>query len=212
MPTRLLMTILALTFSLNASSAQKAITDDGKVVILNSDRTWQFEDSSVNISPNTSVSSKQYNKMRSQTFRVKASPTSFGVFINPEKWTFSQDKENSRRLLFRTKSTEHSEISGMLIAERLEVPIDAFPLLALENAKKVAPDAKILNKEYRIVNGAKMLYMELEGTIQFLKLKFAGYYCSNESGSVQLVAFSPSNLFGDKLTEIEEFLNGFSSN
>ena len=211
MLTKPLMTILALTFSLNAYSSQKAITDDGKVVILNSDRTWRYQDSSINISSKISVSSKQYLKNSLQTFRVKASPTSFGVFINPDKWTFSKDKEESNKLLFRSKSTELGDIYAMLISEGIQIPIESFPAMALENAKKVAPDMKILNREYRVVNGSKILYMELEGSVHSVKFKFLGYYCSNESGSVQLVVYSGSNNISGNLLEIEEFLNGFSN-
>jgi hypothetical protein len=211
MLTRSLISILALTFSLNASSAQKAITDDGKVVILNSDRTWQFEDPSINSTPKISVSSKQYTKISSQTFRVKASPTSFGVYINPDKWTFSKDKEESNKLLFRPKSKELGDIYAMLVAEGIQVPFESFPAVALENAKKVAPDIKILNREYRVVNGNKILYMELEGSVYSVKFRFIGYYCSNESGTVQLLVYSGSNIVSGKLSEIEEFLNGFSN-
>jgi hypothetical protein len=209
---KLLPPILLLTLSISAFSAQKAITDDGQVVILNSDRTWQFENSKANASPNASLNSKKFTKTGSQSFKVKASPTSMGVYIDPEKWSFSKDKDHSNRLSFRSKNSANSDLYGVLIPEAIEIEIEALAEIALDNARDIAPDTKIVTKEYRIVNGSKILYMEMEGTTKSIKFKYVGYYGSNKSGTVQLIVYSASSIINAKLPEIEEFLNGFVGN
>lgn len=66
--------------------------------------------------------------------------------------------------------------------------------LALENAKAVAPDAKITKQEYRIVNGNKVIYLEIDGTIQGINFKYLGYYYSNISGSTQYITYTGASL------------------
>lgn len=212
MPTKFLSLLIFLALSLNAIAAQKAITDEGQVVILNSDHTWQFENSKSNLSSISSLNSKKFYKSTSQSFKVKASPTNMGVFIDAGKWTFAKEKDNSNRLSFRSKSSANSDIYAMLIPEGIEIEFETLAEIALENAKEVAPDTKILTKEYRYVNGFRVLYMVMEGTAKTIKFKYVGYYATNKSGTVQLVVYSSSNIVDAKMPEIEEFLNGFVGN
>ena len=82
--------------------------------------------------------------------------------------------------------------------------------IALENAKKAAPDARIVKEEYRVVNGNKVIYLEMEGTIQGIKFKYLGYYYSGRSGSTQYLTYTGANLVGEYKKDIERFLNGFT--
>ena len=82
--------------------------------------------------------------------------------------------------------------------------------IALENAKKAAPDARIVKEEYRVVNGNKVIYLEMEGTIQGIKFKYLGYYYSDRSGSTQYLTYTGANLVGEYKKDIERFLNGFT--
>ncbi len=66
--------------------------------------------------------------------------------------------------------------------------------VALQNAKKSDSDAKITQQEYRIVNGNKVIYQELEGTIQGIHFKYLGYYYSDKSGSTQYIVYTGANL------------------
>lgn len=131
-----------------------------------------------------------------------------GVYIDPEKWTFFKDKDSSNKLLFRSKNSENSDIYAMVISEGIEIEHEMLAEIALENAKKIAPDTKVLAKEYRDVNGSKVLYMEMEGSARSIKFKYVGYYATNKSGTVQLVVYSSPGIVNAKINEIEEFLNG----
>ena len=62
--------------------------------------------------------------------------------------------------------------------------------IALDNFKNVAPDAEIINQEYRYVNNLKILMLHMEGKSQGVSFFFYGYYYSNENGTTQLVAYS----------------------
>jgi len=82
--------------------------------------------------------------------------------------------------------------------------------IALENAKSVAPNIKIKKQEYRVVNGNRVIYMEMEGILQGMKVTYLGYYFSNETGSTQYLTFTGSNLVNKYRKDIDNFLNGFT--
>ena len=203
---------LLLFLSLNSFAGQKAITEDGQTVILDSDQTWRFENSEANSGSNIPLNTKRFNRTAAQTFKVTGVPTTLSVYIDPGKWTFSKDKDDSNRLSFRSKNSNNSDLYGSLIAEGIEIGINELSELAFENAKNFAPDAKVLKKEYRIVNGSKILYMEVEATAKSIKFKYVGYYGANKSGSVQLVVYSGTSVINSKMPEVENFLNGFFIN
>jgi hypothetical protein len=86
--------------------------------------------------------------------------------------------------------------------------MDAFPDIALENARKVAPDAKIVLKENRIVNGKQVLVMQLDGTTSHIPFRFYGYYYGGSSGTIQLVTFTGISAFDRNAASFTKFLDG----
>lgn len=198
---------LLVILPLNSFAAQKAITEDGQIVILNDDQTWMLEESKD--ATKYLRNQKRFVKSASQTFRVKATPTTSAVYIDPGKWTFSKEKDGSNKLLFKSKIPQNSDLYGMLIPEGIEIPLESLSEIAFDNAKEAAPDARIVKKEYRIVNSKKILFMEMEGTMKSINFKYVGYYSSNKSGTVQLIMYSSASIIDSKVQEIESFLNGF---
>lgn len=88
--------------------------------------------------------------------------------------------------------------------------IVALTNVALKNAKSVAPGMKITKREYRVVNGTKVLFMEMQGILQGADFTFRGYYFSNSTGSTQFLTYTGTNLVEKYAQEIQSFLNGFS--
>jgi len=184
----------------------KAITDKGDEVILNANGTWAY----VNQPPDIieiSVNENRFSKKEDLTFLVKSNKIPFGVWINPKIWNFSKDQsDNAREFIFTKKD---ADLYVMLITEKIEIPVEVLIEIALKNARKVAPDAKIISQEYRFVNSSKVLKMVFTGTAQGVKFIFHGYYYSNSKGTIQLVAFTGESLIETYKNDIEDFLNGF---
>jgi hypothetical protein len=63
-------------------------------------------------------------------------------------------------------------------------------------------------QEYRVVNGKKLIYMQINGTIKGINFTYNGYYYSNPSGSTQLVAYTAASAVRKYKSEINDFLNG----
>ena len=98
----------------------------------------------------------------------------------------------------------------MAITEGMEIPIETLASAALTNFKSVAPAAEIIHKEYRVVNGNKVMYMETLAPVSGVEFVYKGYYFSNESGSTQYLVYTSKALAEKYKNETSEFLNGFS--
>lgn len=197
-----------LLFSVQIVMAQiNGVTESGDQVILYDDGTWKYLDEETVVDETEIlVNEKKFLKSEDNTFLVKSKKLNIGIWINPKTWKFERDTEREDvEFQFQKKG---EDLYGMLIAEKLEIPILTLKNLALENAKSAAPDIKIVKEEYRNVNGTQVLMMQMAGTLQGMKFTYYGYYHSNANGTIQLLAYTGANLFDEYKDEIESFLNG----
>ena len=97
---------------------------------------------------------------------------------------------------------------AMIIYEEMEIDVEALADIALDNAIEAAPDTKILNKEYRIVNGNKVIHMELKGSISGVKFVYNSYYYSDENGAIQFISFTSQKLYEKLQSDMDDVLNG----
>ena len=195
-------------FSAQLLASKKAVTEDGDVVILNDDGTWTYEDGSANNDSEIPTNPTPFFNDDNSNFALKSNKTNATFSINPKKWKFKKN-DNGHESAEYTFELKEGDLYGMAITEAIEMKVEVLADVAFNNAKAVAPDAKLINKEYRTVNGNKAVYMEFIGTIQSIRFKYFGYYYSNSSGSTQYLAYTSANLENRYTSEIETFLNGF---
>lgn len=207
---RFFIFISILTFSLSihqVSNAQiNALTETGEKVSLFPDGTWKYTQGKEDVISEIKMNGQKFDRNPKSDFLIKSSKFNIGVWINPKQWTFEKEKpEESAEYTFRKKG---GDLYAMLIAEKVQIPLESLKDIALENAKDAAPDIKLIKEEYRMVNGKKMLMLEMAGTIQGMRFMYHGYYYSNENGTVQFIAYTGEKLMKENLTEIEMLLNG----
>lgn len=202
------LALLMLLFSKNSYSQIHAITHMGDEVMLYDDGSWKYvNDSSSNILKEIKLNDTKFSKSKNSGFLVKSNKLKVGVWINSKKWRFNKAQSNeAAEYEFKNIS---EDMYGLIITERLEIPYETLKLAAVENAKNVAPDIEIMQEEYRIVNGTKVLMLQMQGTYQGIGVVYFGYYLSNESGSTQFLTYTSKNLFKEYSAEMEELLNGF---
>lgn len=126
--------------------------------------------------------------------------------MDPKLWSFKKQTENEAaeyKLLLKS-----GDLYGMIITEKVEIPLETLKSLALANGQKVAPDLKIVKEEYRNVNGLKVLLLEMSGTTQGIKFSYYGYYYSNTNGTVQFITYTSTKLLNSYKSKIEILLNG----
>jgi len=210
---KLIIAAALFSITLTANAQQKALTENGREVILYENGTWQYTgDSSAttgNSSDSITTNPVKFAKTSKATFAVKSNTVNVGVYINPAIWSFTPHKQNEPipEYAFYTKS---ADIYGMLITEKTQIGLENLREIALANAKKASDDVRVTNTEYRTVNNQKVLCLELKGTIKGIKFVYFGYYYSCEGGTVQLLTYTSQQLYASNKKAMEDFLNGFT--
>lgn len=199
--------ITLLSFSaLSTFAQQKAITDTGEEVVLYEDGTWEYAGATELPEKEIPVNPKPFVKSGKSSFLLKSSKTNLGVWIDPKKWTYKK-AENNEDAEYEL-NLKGGDLYGMIITEKIEIPLKALKQAAFNNAKQAAPDIKIVHEEMRKVNGTDVLFMQMEGTLQDMKFIYFGYYFSNSKGAVQFLTYTTKNLEGEYKASAEELLNG----
>ena len=189
-----------------AKASQKAVTEDGDVVVLNDDGTWVYENRTEIIPAVIGQNPKLFSAPSNANFQLKSSRTNVAFKLDPKQWNFSKNEQGeAAEYNFKLKS---GDLYAMAITEQLEIALETLTDIAVDNARDAAPDIHVIKKEYRNVNGLKVIYMEMEGTIQKVKFTYLGYYYSNASGSVQYLTYTGTNLVHKYREDIDQFLNG----
>lgn len=203
---KLLLTFI-LGLILNISIGQiQGITENGDEVTLYEDGTWEYvgEEPAPKIIP---MSKDTFVKPSSSTFLMKSKKTSFGYHVNPKSWIIEKAKQHpDAEYQLRFKD---NDIYGMIITEKVEIPVETLRNIVLDNAKQGASEVKVIEEEYRMVNGLKVLYMVFEAKTQGIQFRYKGYYYSDESGTMQFLLFSSPKIVKKLNEDIENVLNGF---
>ena len=188
--------------------AQRAVTDEGKVVILSPDGTWVYEKPTDDTKASIPTNPTPFGKEARSSFALKSTKNASVFWIDPKDWTFKPGEAGSpAEYTLRRKG---GDLYAMAITEAVQIDLPNLVGVALENAKAAAPDARVVKQEYRTVNGLKVLYMEIAGTISGMKFKYLGHYYSNASGTTQYIVYTGENLVPKYASEISALLNGFS--
>jgi hypothetical protein len=204
-----LISTLAILLCVQQSFGQmNAITENGDAVILQNDGTWRYVNDSNNAaSTPIAVNTQTFSKNATASFLVKSNKFNIGLWLNPKSWSFKKGTEtDAYEYQFHKKG---DDLYGMMITEKIQIPIEALKEVAIENAKNAAPDLVVTKQELRNVNGIQVLMMQMNGTIQGIRFTYFGYYYSNENGTVQLLTYSSETLMKGYHNELEALLNGF---
>jgi hypothetical protein len=189
---RILMIVFAVLWSVTVLAGQNAITDTGDKVILYEDGTWVYADDTKSSSMVIETNPRTFSKPPQATFLLKSTTNNAAVWIDTDKWIFRKgDPDKSAEYDFQLKG---KDLYGMAITEEIAMPMATLADLALVNARQAAPDARIARQEYRTVNGKKVLYMEISGTIQGIRFTYIGHYHTDEAGATQLITYTATNL------------------
>ena len=96
-----------------------------------------------------------------------------------------------------------------LIDEASQIPIDSMPDIAMMNLREVGTDVIEIMRGERNINGNRFTFIEYSANIGDLEVAYLGLYYSDASGTLQIVGWSTSNIFGGTRGKIERFASGF---
>lgn len=201
------LTLIFFCSLLSSQAQKKAVTETGEEVVLNDDGTWIYlSPDSEELVVKTPVNDKVFTKNDDSSFLLKSKKINVGFWLNTKKWSFKKAVNNTDAEYELQRRGE--DLYGMIITEKIEVPLETLRILALENGKAVAPDLHIVKEEYRTVNGEKILFLQMNGTMQGIKISYFGYYFSNSNGSTQFITYTSQGLLSHYKKDCEELLNG----
>jgi hypothetical protein len=205
---KVILAVVVLLSTMTLKAQINAVTETGEEVILFDNNTWVYVNDSLISKKDTEIemNNKKFKKNRRSTFTVKSKKANIGICINPKKWSYSKSKNNPA-VEYQFKRKEE-DLYAMLITEKAEIPLETLKKAAIINAKNSSKDLKVIHEEYRIVNGIKVIMLEMNATVQGMKFTYIGYYYSNEKGSYQLLTYSSLKLIETYRKDIEVFLNG----
>jgi len=137
---------------------------------------------------------------------VTGSKVKYSLTYDKNKWTKrTPEKDSDAEYLF---AHVDGDVNAQIIPERIGLKLESLKKIALENAQAVAPNAKITFEETRKVNGVDVSAMKIEGTIDSIDFIYYGYYFTGKNTSIQLIAYTSTNLFNEYEKDLTEFLNG----
>ncbi|MCX6294184.1 MAG: hypothetical protein NT127_07815 [Sphingobacteriales bacterium] len=199
--------VLISLFFVNVIQAQKkAVTETGEEVNLYDDGSWKYVNEDQLSEKEISTNTINFKKDKESNFLIKSKKLNVGFWLNPKIWSFEKSKDDSPAEY--NLSMKGAGLYGMIISEKIEIPLETLKSLAVKNAMDAAPDMKIVKEEYRIVNGIKVLLLQMNGTMQGVKFTYYSYYFSNTNGSVQFVTYTSKKLFESYKPKMESLLNG----
>jgi hypothetical protein len=197
-----------ITGTVSCIAQTNAVTSNGDEVILYNNGTWKYVDKTTAAANKIDTSKMVFTKNTDATFLMKSNVTSIGVHLNPKKWSFKKAESDEEAAEYSLQ-LKGKDAYAMVLTERIEIPLENLKGIALENAKAVSPDVKIVKEEYRVVNGVTVLCLQMNGTAQGIKFSYMGYYYSFEKGTVQFVTYTAQSLMKDYINDLEDLLNGF---
>jgi hypothetical protein len=112
-----------------------------------------------------------------------------------------------------SEDLQHRHTSGdaffRVIAERVQIPIEKLEDVALTNAKNADPNARVVKRGWRLVNGQRLLVLEIDLTVQNVPFVFYGHYYSGSIGTIQIVGWTGKNLLEEYRVAIDAVVSGF---
>jgi hypothetical protein len=187
-------------------------SDQDEKINLYENGKWEYakENDSLTIADTSDISiainKNKFLKDKAANYLVKSKKLNVGVYINSEKWGFTDGGINEAAEF--DFSMKKFDIFASLITEKTSFSLENLADLIFQNAKDQAPDAEIIKKEYRIVNGLKILCLQMRLTIKGMRFIYFSYNFSNKNGAVQLSCVTNESLFKKNYQMIENFLNG----
>lgn len=199
-----LMMVLCLFISgALCAHALTATTDDGRKVILNSDGTWKYAPVE---KPALALLGPEWTKPANATSVLKGKAGFYELWYDPNKWTVHTNPPNPVAEYYLIHSNQEGQT--MVISERISAPLNALKRVAIDNAKRGAPDTQVKDEQMITVNGQRVLRMTMFGTMQGIPFAYYGLYWTGKAGALQVVTFTTQNLLAEFQPDFVELLSG----
>ncbi len=198
---------LLLNYSFLASQT-KALTEDGKEVVLFDNKTWRFvnetdEKTMDEIVTNNTV----FTKSADATFLLKSQKLHTGIYFNPKQWkTVKADISPIAEYTFQDITNESY---GVFVSEKAPIQmLKNLKELIISNVQKRASFFRLISSEYRTLNGINVLFLEYTANFQGMDFHYLANYYLTEEGYTGVFSYTFENSFENFKKNIENLVNG----
>lgn len=183
-----------------ANHTLKAITQDGRTVVLQPDGTWRYADAGRSATIGSS-------RPPGATILLAGRQVPYGIWIDQSRWRFTDPRQNTAAELELTHVS--NQAGALVVAEPRQIPPDRWKQIVMNNARREAPDVRITREERKVVNGVPVLLLQSEGTGPMGPFVYYGYYYAGPRGAVQVVTYTFAGTFEQYRADFTAFLDGF---
>jgi hypothetical protein len=215
---------LILLFSSSTLIAQKkevgkAITVDGRRIILYNDGTWKYELEPVPVTRGTAIPDTaenlfnkpvggQYQKSPYNKKEWHSNRTNFSIWFNPKKW-----KMNLLNIQPPIEVSFHFiDIVCNVLTERMDTDMETWLHTTKLYWKQNYPSLKIQSEEWRTVNGLNVFYIQWQTGDNRSNLQCYSYFAKGNTEVVQMTISGPVGVANSSEDEIFRILNGLVLN
>ena len=193
-----LLSGLALALSASTAFAAddiRAITEDGRRVLLSPNGKWQF-DGSVPAARGSTEPASPYQTA------VKR----FTVAFNVADWNLAPRKESdeSNKRMFHHKRLP---IFGMVIADEMPAATPAMKQVMFSNAKSAGATTTVLVDQTQEHSGKEVGVLRFAATMQGLDFVFSSLYYADGDGNIQVTCYTAQALFHKYQADCQKFIS-----
>jgi hypothetical protein len=176
----------------------RAITEDGRRVLLSPDGKWQFDGS-------PPAARKPAEAVSPYQTAVKR----FSVAFNVADWNPAPRKETdeSNKRMFHHKRLP---VFAMVIADEMPATTPAMKQVIFANARSAGATTTVLVDQTQEVSGKEVGVLRLAATMQGLDFVFSSLYYADDSGNIQVTCYTAQALFHKYQAECQKFIGGLS--
>ena len=156
-----IFTLAVLLQSLTFIAQQRALTEDGKEVVLFDNGTWKFvNESDAKVLETIVTNNNVFEKTKTASFLMKSKKMDVGVYFDPKKWKLATQKISPHVEYFFAERNSNDGYFGFMITEKVQIAtLKNLKDLIIENVNRNVDYFRLKESEYRTVNGMKVLYI-----------------------------------------------------
>ena len=193
---------LALAFTVPAAVAAediRAITEDGRRVLLSQDGKWQFDNS-------VPAPRKSAESLPSP---YQTSVKRFSVAFNPADWSLMPKREadEANKRIFQHK---RAPIFGMVIADEIPASTEALRQAILANARAAGATTTLLVDQTQELGGKEVGVLRLAASMQGLDFVFSTFYYGEGDGNIQVTCYTAQSIFHKYQADCQKFISGLT--
>lgn len=189
-------------------SQTKALTEDGKEIVLFENKTWRFVNESDEKAMDEIVTNNTiFTKSPSATFLLRSQKLDSGIYFNPKQWkTVKADISPIAEYTFQNMDNQSY---GLFVSEKAPIQtLKNLKELIISGVQKRANFFRLISSEYRTLNGLKVLFLEYSANFQGMDFHYLANYHLTEEGYTGIFSYTFENLFLNAKTNLQNLANG----